>query len=427
MRSIREVMKGNLLVFTIGDAIRQLSMFITFPYFSLYVIALGGSPAHIGIVNSLRPVLSLFIYPIAGYLSDRYNRVRILTTTSYLTAVLWLVFLFAPDWRVLAIGNFFMGAVTFYFPAANSLMADSIPEDHRGTGYSLWYGIPGAIGVFSPFIGGYLVTTWGVIRGMRFLYALTFMTSIGIATMNLRNLKDNSSKQEGTRGESILRIVINSYRDVVAVLRWFPRNLRYYSAVLAISFFCNNLVGSYWVIYAIDVIGLEKLQWGTVLLMTSVVNVSLLYPAGIIVDRIGARRVLTLALLASSISLFLFPFSRGFWEVALIVVLGSTVSAFLNIGAPAYMAESVPQKMRGRVMAAIGQGGLFINMRGGGGGGPAMGAILTIPAILGSLLGGFIYQVSPQLPWFFMGTAMIVCAMITAFVMNPLKVDLATD
>ena len=419
LESIREVMRGNLLVFTVGDAIRQLSMFITFPYFSLYVLALGGSPVDIGIVNSLRPLLSLFIYPVAGYISDYYDRVKVITTTGYLTAGLWLVFMLAPDWRVLAMGNLLMGAMTFYFPAANSLMADSLPENRRGAGYSLWFAIPGAIGIVSPFIGGYLTTTWGVLPAMRFLYALTFTAAIGIATMNLRFLKDPSPRRPGARTESLLKVVVNSYRDVVEVLRWFPRNLRYYTVLLAISFFFNSLVSSYWIIYAIDVIGLDKLQWGTALLISSLVNVVLLLPAGTVVDRIGSRKVLTLALLASSIPLILFPFSKGIWDVAFIVVLGSIVSAFLIAGAPAYMAESVPPHMRGRVMAAIGQGSLFINMRGGGGGGPGLGAVLTIPAMMGALLGGFIYQASPRLPWFLMGAAMLVSASICAFFMKP--------
>ena len=70
-------------------------------------------------------------------------------------------------------------------------------------------------------------------------------------------------------------------------------------------------------------------------------------------------------------------------------------------------------------MAAIGHGMLSINVRGGGGGGPGMGAVLTIPAILGSLLGGFIYQASPRLPWFLMGAAMLVSAATCEFFMKP--------
>ena len=78
-------------------------------------------------------------------------------------------------------------------------------------------------------------------------------------------------------------------------------------------------------------------------------------------------------------------------------------------------------------MAAIGQGALFSNMRGGGGGGPGMGAVLTIPAIMGSLLGGFIYQASPRLPWFLMGAAMLVSASICVFFMKPSERSVIPD
>ncbi|NIP36208.1 MAG: MFS transporter, partial [Thermoplasmata archaeon] len=72
---MREVLRGNVLVITMGTVIRQLSLFITFPFFSLYVRALGGSMVDIGIVNALRPVAAMFIYPIAGALADSYSRV----------------------------------------------------------------------------------------------------------------------------------------------------------------------------------------------------------------------------------------------------------------------------------------------------------------------------------------------------------------
>ena len=116
MRSIRDVMKGNLLVFTLGDVLRQLSMFITFPFFSLYVQALGGSIVDIGIVNSLRALSGLLIYPIAGYVSDRYSRIKVIVATVYFVSPIWLLYAFAWDWRALAVANFVQGLMTFYFP-----------------------------------------------------------------------------------------------------------------------------------------------------------------------------------------------------------------------------------------------------------------------------------------------------------------------
>ena len=419
MRSLREVMRGNLLVFTLGDVMRQLSMFITFPFFSLYVLALGGSNVDIGIVNALRPLASLFIYPVAGYLSDRHSRVRIITTTGYFTSFIWLFFALARDWRMLAIGNLLLGLMTFYFPAANALMADSLPPDRRGVGYSLWIAVPSAVGIMAPYIGGYLTTYMGVIPAMRILYGLTLLMGLAIATMNLKLLKEPPLEEGRGRG-SLLKVLSSSYRDVFKVIVSLPRSLKAFALLLALSFFFNNMTVSYWVVHAVDQIGLTKLQWGTVLLIAAVVNVTLLLPGGFVVDRVGAKRVLTFALGLSAVPLLLFPLSRGFWDVTLLFAAMTFTNSFLISGAPAYMAQAVPPEKRGRVMATLGQGMLLVNTRGGGSGGPGMGAILAIPSIIGSVLGGFIYDYNPALPWMLFGASMAVSSVICGvFVTTP--------
>jgi len=416
--SIREVMRGNLLVFTVGDTLRQLSMFITFPFFSLYVQALGGSMVDIGIVNSLRPLTALFAYPIAGYLAHRYSRIKVIAATIYLTAPFWLIYVFARDWRTIALGNLLLGLMTFYFPAANSLMADSIPPDKRGLAYSLWWAIPSAAGITSPYIGGYLTTRYGVVPAMRFLYILTFVVAIINGTMNLKLLKEPPREERGEGNPGVLRMLVDSYRDMLAVLAWLPRGLKAFAVMLALGFFFNNMMTSYWVIYSVQVLGMTKLQWGTVLLIAAVVNVALLLPAGMIVDRIGTKRTLTVALVAAAIPLLLFPFSRGFWDVTLIFVALTLANSVLTSGAPALMAQMVPSEMRGRVMAALGQGMLVINIRGSGGGGPGMGAVLAIPSILGAIVGGYVYEYNPMLPWLMMGAAMLLSAFINAFLVS---------
>ena len=62
-------------------------------------------------------------------------------------------------------------------------------------------------------------------------------------------------------------------------------------------------------------------------------------------------------------------------------------------------------------MSALGQGMLLINTRGGIGG-PGMGAVLTLPTIAGSLLGGVVYNFNPQLLWLSFGLAMLCSAVI---------------
>ena len=406
-------MRGNLLVFTMGDVMRQFSMFITFPYFSLYVQALGGSVVDIGIVNSLRPLMALFLYPIAGYLSDRYSRVKIITITGFAGSLLWLVFIFAQDWRWLALGNLLLGVMTFYFPAANSLMAESLPRDKRALGYSMWQAIPMAAGIFSPLAGGYLISLWGVETAMRFLYGMTLVVAILIAGMNYRFLKE-AERSLPKDNLDLVGVLAKSYREVIEVILWLPRNLKAYGVMLVLGFFFNSMVSSYWVIYVIKVMGLSEVQWGLVLLVASVANVLLLLPAGMVVDRFGPKRVLTIALIMGAVPILAFTYIRSFYSVIALLVLVTVANSFLMSGAPAYMAKATPSEKRGRIMSALGQGMLLINTRGGGVGGPGMGALLTIPTIAGSLLGGVVYSYDPKLLWVSFGLSMLCSAVISA-------------
>jgi len=413
MGSLREVMRGNLLVFTMGDVLRQFSMFITFPYFSLYVQALGGSVVDIGIVNSLRPLTALFLYPIAGYLSDRYSRIKIITITGFAGSLLWFVFIFAQDWRWLAIGNLLLGVMTFYFPAANSLMAESLPGDKRALGYSMWQAIPLAAGILSPLAGGYLISLWGVEAAMRFLYGITLVVGFMIVGMNYRFLRE-AERTLPNDNLDLLGVLAKSYREVIEVVLWLPRNLKAFGVMLVLGFFFNSMVSSYWVIYVVQVIGLSEVQWGLVLLIASVTNVLLLLPAGMTVDRFSPKRVLTIALLFGSVPILAFTYMQSFYSVTVLLILITLSNSFLMSGAPAYMAKATPSDKRGRIMSALGQGMLLVNTRGGGVGGPGMGTLLTIPTIAGSLLGGVIYNYNPQLLWFSFGFAMLCSAVISA-------------
>jgi len=419
MRSIREVFRGNLFVFTLGDVMRQLSMFITFPYFSLYIQALGGDTVDIGLANSLRPLAAMFVYPVAGYIADRYSRVKIIAITGYVISSIYLINMLAPDWRFLALSNFLMGFNVFFFPAMNSLMADSLPPGKRGIGYSLWWVFPSAFGILSPYLGGYLIELKGIEDAMRLLYGLTVAVSLVIATVNLRFLRE--TRVEGSHGsleKGASNMVLTSFRDMFEVLRWLPRRIKGFTIMLVLTFFINGVVGPYWVIYSVFEVGLSEIQWGTVLLFAALVNTILLIPAGMIVDRYGVRKVLTYTLATLVVPVLLFPYSPNFFYTIILFVAGSISNAFLTSAAPAFMADSVPEEKRGRVMAALGQGMMMVNLTGVTGG-PGMGAVLTIPSIIGSVIGGFVYKNNPALPWILFAVVAAINTLISIVMIYP--------
>ena len=90
----------------------------------------------------------------------------------------------------------------------------------------------------------------------------------------------------------------------------------------------------------------------------------------------------------------------------------------------ALMADLVPRQMRGRVMAALGQGGIMLGAAGGGTGGPAVGFVITIPLMLASLAGGLLYAANPVYPWIFvLITTLLSLLLAVLFIRDPKKAE----
>jgi MFS family permease len=99
-------------------------------------------------------------------------------------------------------------------------------------------------------------------------------------------------------------------------------------------------------------------------------------------------------------------------------------NTFFTPACSALMADTVPRDMRGRVMAAIGRGAVMIGAASGGTGGPGMGFLITLPVMLGSVAGGFLYGQNPAWPWFFVLSATAVSVLLSAlFLRDPKQAE----
>ncbi len=391
-------MRGNVLVMTVTRIFRMFSRSAAFPYFSLYVLALGGDAASIGIVSSLRPLASLLIFPLAGYFADRMSRVRLIVLAGYLSASIYLLQVFASDWVILAIAGFLLGLIVFQFPARSALMADSLSPRQRGIGFAASRAIPGAVAVVAPTFAGYLIQIIGVESGVRYLYAFVVVTYAISATINMRFLKD-TVQATALDMSNLKEIIRESYRSVTDILKWMPKNLKALALIITLCRVANAIAGPFWVVYATTEIGLSAGEWGILIAAYSAVRIVLSLPAGAAVDRFGRRKTITAALTLCIAPLLLFMNSRRFEDILLVLLSLSIVNAFLPPSVAALMADIVPREMRGRVMAAFGRGTIMIAPGGGGGGGPGMGYVLALPVMVGSLLGGYIYSLSPASTW----------------------------
>jgi DHA1 family multidrug resistance protein-like MFS transporter len=418
MQSLRDefgFMRGNIGVLTFTRTLGQFARSMVFPYASLFILALGGDPAHIGLINSLRPLAGLIIFPIAGHLTDRAGRVKLIALGGYIESAALLLTVSARSWQALAVSALLQGLMVFQFPPSSALIADSLSPRNRARGVAWMNTIAGSLAMASPYVAGAIIDHSGENAGMRLLYGVLLAQYLVSAILHQRLLRDTSAgPREGFRISSLPGALRDAYGGIPATLRELPRSLRALAVVITLAFTCNAVAGSFWVVYATDHIALTATEWGLILTIETVLRILLLVPLGMAVDRYGRTQFILASLFITLLSTSLFIYSTTFRQVLVARAAVGLANALFMPACTALMADTVPSNMRGRVMAAIGRGTVFISAAGGGVGGPGMGYLIIAPVVIASLLGGVLYRHNPAAPWLFAFGATAVSLLLAA-------------
>ena len=422
----KRLMSGNIMVFSITGLLGNFARAMVFPYASLYVLALGGDARTIGWVNFLRPLAGLIAFPIAGYLTDRASRVKLIVLGNYLSVAFLLIYVLAFRWEIIAIASLMSGLVVLGFPPRSALIADSLSPEDRGRGIATMDTISSGLSIFAPYIAGIVVELSGPNTGVRTLYGAMLVLYLASAVIHARFLKESRPKLHTRLTVSSLpKLLTEAYSGMPTLLRSLPSSLKALAGVIILSFMANGVASPFWVVYAIEQIGLSSSQWGLILLCETALRLLILIPAGIGVDRWGRTTSLLVALLLSTVAVPLFILAKGFTTVLLIRLAIAVASAITLPACTALMADIAPREIRGQVMAALGQGGVMIGAAGGGTGGPGTGFFITLPLMIASLAGGYLYAQKPTYPWIFVLIAATLATILTAlFIRDPKQAEI---
>jgi DHA1 family multidrug resistance protein B-like MFS transporter len=402
-------LKGNILVMTVCECLWRVSIDVIYPYLSLYVLSLGGSYETIGQVMAIGSIASMILYPFGGYVADLQGRIKLIGYMTIGYAFAFLIPALTNSWQWLAVGIFIQSFVSFYFPAMQALRADSLTPGQRGIGYATMMTIPSAVGIASPMIGGLLIERFGINQAIHGLYFLGFFVGLLVAFLRLRYLKETLSSENALQIKlrDVPRMVVESYGDVVRTIRGVPRSLLTLSLLISATIFFASLVSPFWIVRAQQVVGLTTQDWGTIMLVTGAINVLISIPAGSLVDRFSRRWVLGISLILGSIPTYLYLYVSDYNQLLLLSVSMTVINSFMNPAFQAIFADMTPRKQRGRIMAAIGTGGIWL--MGGAWGSGVMGMLLQST---GTFLSGYIYKIDISMPWKILSASLIILGLL---------------
>lgn len=399
-RGTRRILRGNVAVFAIIQLLGNFGRRMAFPYLSLYILALGGEPEQIGMVNSLAPLLGLVVFPLGGYLADHVGRVKLVGALMITAAGIELLYVFAPTWQWLLLGALLMGLGSMQFPASSALIADSALPQDRSRAIAIMSALSALPAMAAPWLAGLAVDSIGVDPGVRYLYGFMAVANTISGVIALRLLRETKPPTGNRFRLSMLpRLLRDTYSEVPRLLGAMSNAVRAMLVITILGLAVNAIAGPFWVVYAVKELGLSATEWGTILLTETMVGTLVLIPAGLLGDRFGRSRCMVASIAMAMVALPLFLAARGYVGVLMVRVLIGVSNALFIPSSIALLADLVPRDMRGRVIAAIGQGGVLICASSGGTGGPALGYLVTLPLMAASLLSGYIYSAGPALPW----------------------------
>jgi MFS family permease len=381
LRTIKETLSNrNILVISTTSGLYTLIQMMWNPFWAKYMKDyLGASTTAIGLFSMISTAEGLLFQLPGGMLADRYGRRNIILFGSFLRTLSPVIYFLAPSWEWMILGAMANGTMSLYMPAFNAIIADSLPTNNRGAGYGAYNTITSIPTMVSPIFGGLAIEWLGYYDGVRIFLIVQILISLLVTFIRWKMMKETvETKPLGKRPSLIPK---------ASMIREFPKPIKLMIVVAIIGSFSSRLVFDFISLYALEVAKVTPSQFGLINTVCGAAAVVLSLPGGMMSDRFGRKNNIMLGRTASAISQGLTSIALNYEGFFLIRVFNQSAMAIggsgMEAGGPSWnamIADLVPPEKRATVLGT-------------------MGTVTAIAAAPSSVLGGFLYALSPQLPF----------------------------
>ncbi len=356
------------MVILVGMGERMAERFLP-----IYLIALGGGPIVIGLLNGLDNLLSaLYAFP-GGYLSDRLGFKRALLVFNLFAMLGYLLVILIPAWpAVLAGAVFFLSWSAISLPATMSLVSQVLPLDKRTMGvsmHSLVRRIPMALG---PITGGLFIAWWGEKDGVRLAFAAALVLAVVAAVMQQKLIEADTSQKKDDNPSN------KPEKNPLRLLRAMSPALKRLLVADILVRFCEQIPYAFVIVWSMKIIAspVTAFQFGILTAIEMATAMLIYIPVAYFADR-GAKKPFVVA----TFGIFtLFPLCLMFATSFQLLVLAFILRGLKEFGEPTRKALIMDLAPEGRKAAMF---GLYYLIR-------------DIVVSLAAFGGAFLWLISPQ-------------------------------
>jgi MFS family permease len=349
------VRKRTLWTLYLCNLLAAVGLWFFLPILPIFLGRRGGSAALVGAVVAAGLVANALIRYPAGWAADRFGTRPVMIGAMAIQALLFLAYLPPIPLPGFVIVRFLHGAAAGAFlPASNGLLADVTAPSERGRAYGMMQSMNMVGVIIGPAIGGFIAL---FNLGVVFVVAAVVCGLAAIALSTLPNAAVELASEIRVGAFSIAR----------SLAPW-----------IALGAGTSYLIGTFdtiWSLYMTHrgattfAVGISFATFGLPALLVSA-------RAGALGDRVGALRLVVGSLLVAALFSAIYPFIAS---VPWLIGLGLIEGAFTISGAPSLIAEVSRHAEPGHQ-------------------GRTQGTFQTIQnaiQIIGALLGGYLFTISP--------------------------------
>lgn len=308
-RKVMPVWKRNLFACWIGVFIAAIGMSEVAPILPLYLHHLGIQNASLvsrlsGITFGCTYLVSAIFSPIWGHAADRIGRKPIILRAGLGLSIIYLLMGLAPNVTVLLILSMVQGAFTGYGSACTPLIATQTEKEHVGYALGMLSTASVAGSLLGPIVGGAIEDVLGLQAVYFIMSGLLFVAFTVTMLFVKESFVWENKKSQGLR--EIWNSVSQKELTIVIWITFFVLTIGLYSIEPIMTQYVSQLHPD---------AGHVALISGLVFSASGISNIISAPKLGNLSDKIGAQKVILIALIAAGILYIPQAFVQNPWQL----------------------------------------------------------------------------------------------------------------
>lgn len=273
-----------------------------------YIEGIGGSMLVIGAFGFLQNFLAAFWSLPGGYIADAVGNKKAFLIFNLMAIVGYIIAIIFTSWIAIFIGMVFFSAWNaISLPASMSLITKSLGKGKTAMGISLHSIIRRFPMMIGPILGGFLITSYGLISGIKITFGISIVLCLTGVFFQQKMISEEFVKPE----------------KIHPLLLWkrFDRRLKNLLVSDILIRFCEQIPYVFVVIWCLDYIKVSPEQFG-ILTAVEMITAALIYiPVASFSDKLERKPFVVITFIFFTIFPVIVYFSTSFFLLVIAFII----------------------------------------------------------------------------------------------------------